>query len=802
MKIITISKFIIVVVLICFNNFFPIYSQTQINEDQSTLSTDTLKLSKHQKIKVPVGREFWLCFMRNYNTNDKKTSASELFLELFITCEDDANVKIEIPGLGYRTSIYVRAKEVKEVRLPSDAELISNQTIEKLSVRITSDNPISVYGLNRRFQTTDTYLVFPIEVLGTEYRAMCYTALENQMPVFAIVATENNTEVTITASANITRSAKGVPFTVMLNRGDVYQVASRYIRGQNSDLTGTYIRANKKIAVFSGHQCAYVPPTVIACNHLVEQMPPISSWGKHFYLGQLKPRRDYTFRVLAHEPHTKVFVDSRLVRVLGAGEYFDSIVNKAIQISASKPILIAQFSHGYRWGDSIGDPMMLLVSPTLQFLKSYRFATPVNGYWRHMVNVVVPTNGIKSMRLNGLPIDSLLFQQLGSTRYSIAYLQVPFGSHSLKGDLPFGMYSYGFGYDQDAFDAYGTMGGQSFIEYEPARDTLPPFAEGSSLDDSFTVYVRDDREYDTGISGISILYNDGFSYIIPKIDEGTPQLAIKFNPFDRGISSRAVFVATDLVMNESLWTVCYTHDPNLNKFVFQISQGVGVKCKTDPGFYLGLFGRVSFGINSPNFSSSGNITSLGQFQNSTGIGGFLGVYFSRIVADALSLTAHMTLENYASRIESPDSTVSKIRQEDGSLVLFQEGRILSLDGLFLSFNLNVDYYLWFRTYVSFGLAIDLPLSKSVTFTRYIIKPSNYTYSNESKELPIENINNINTLNPFRFSTTIAFGHFYQFSPRISFIGEVRYKLPLTSLISIGGWYYHTISLNIGVRYRF
>lgn len=778
------------------------FSQIQTNSPIALPDSDTMTATKHQKIKIPIGREFWLCFMRNYNTGDKVATASELFLELFITCENGASVQIEIPALGYRTSIYVKAKEVKEIRLPSEAEIKSNQTIEKLSVHITSDNPISVYGLNRRFQTTDTYLAFPMEVLGTEYRAMCYTALENQMPILAIVATENNTEIEITPSANTPRSTKGVPFSITLNRGDVYQMASVFIRGQNSDLTGTYIKSNKKIAVFSGHQCAYVPPTVIACNHLVEQMPPIPSWGKHFYLGQLKPRRDYTFRVLANEPQTKVFIESRLVRVLGAGEYFDSIANKAIQISASKPILVAQFSHGYRWGDSIGDPMMILVSPTLQFLKSYRFATPVNGYWRHMVNVVVPRNGIKSMRLNGLPIDSSFFQPLGLSRYSIAYLQVPFGSHSLEGDLPFGMYSYGFGYDQDAFDAYGTMGGQSFIEYEPARDTLPPFAEGSTLDNTFTVVVRDDREDDTGISGISILSNDGFSYVIPKIDEGTPQLVMKFLPLDRGIASRAIFIATDLAMNESIWTICYTPDLNLNRFVFRISRGMGGDCQADPGFYLGIFGKISLGINSSNFSSSGNITSFGKFQNSSGIGGFFGVLFSRMVADAISLTAHLTLENYASNIESPDSITSQIRLEDGSLVSFQEGRRLSLDGLFLTLNINADYHFLYRTYASVGLAFELPLSKSVTFTRYIIKPSNYTYSNETTEIPIENISSISSLNALRVATTFGVGHIFQLTPRISLISEFRYKLPLTSLINKGDWHYHTLSLNFGVRYRF
>lgn len=795
-------KFLLVAFLTLFSLTIFSYSQNQTETNQAPLLDDTLTRAKHQKIKIPIGREFWLCFMRNYNTGEKSTSASELYLELFITCDYEAKVEIEIPGLGYRTSVIVKSKEVKEIRLPSEAEIRSNQTIEKLSVHITSDNPISVYGLNRRFQTTDTYLAFPMEVLGTEYRAMCYTALENQMPILAIVATENNTEVTITPTANTIRSTKDRPFSITLNRGDVYQVASIYVRGQNSDLTGTYIKSNKKIAVFSGHQCAYVPPTIIACNHLVEQMPPVTSWGKHFYLGQLKPRRDYTFRVLANEAQTKVFIDSRLIRILSAGEFFDSIVNKPIQISASKPILVAQYSHGYRWGDSIGDPMMILVSPTLQFLKSYRFATPVNGHWRHMVNVIAPTIGIKSMRLNGQPIDSSLFQPFGLSRYSIAYLQIPFGSHSLEGDLPFGMYSYGFGFDQDAFDAYGTMGGQSFIEYEPTQDTLSPFAEGSSPDNSFVVVVRDDREDDTGISGISILNNEGFSYNIPKIDEGTPQLAIKFTPFNRSIASRLIFIATDLAMNESIWTVCYAPDLNLNKFVFQLSKGMGIDCKVDPGFYIGLIFKTSLGINSTNFSSTGNINSFGKFQNSAGLAGFFGAHFSRMITNSISFSGNLTLENYASKIESPDTIISQIRLDDGSLTSFQEGSRLSLDGLFLGLNLNADYYFLYRTFFSIGLAFELPLSNSITHTRYIIKPSNYTYSNESSEIPIQNSTKISSLRSFRIGTTFGIGNIYQLNPRVSIIAELRYKLPLTSMINDGSWYYHSISLNFGVRYRF
>lgn len=763
-------------------------------------SEDTLRISKHQKIKNPVGNEFWLCFMRNYKDPDNANPSHELFLELFITGEQDANVNIEIDGIGYRTSVFVPKNTVKNVRIPSEAQVRSNQVIERLAVHITSDSPVSVYGLNRRFQTTDTYLAFPVEVLGMEYRVMCYHVSEGLMPEFSIVATENNTDVTIVPTFDTDRSLKGIPINIRLNRGDVYQVASKFIRGSNCDLTGSYIKANKKISVFAGHQCAYVPPTIIACNHLVEQMPPISSWGKHFYLGVLYPRNAYTFRVLANEAGTKIFVNSRLVRVLSAGQFFDSTLSREVQITSNKPILVAQFSHGYRYGDSIGDPMMLLVSPTQQFLKKYRFATPVNGFWRHMINVIVPTLGIKSMRLNGIPIDSSMFKTLGISRYSIAYIQVPFGTHSIEGDLPFGMYSYGFGYDRDAFDAYGTMAGQSFIAYEPAKDTLPPMADGKPNPDRLDVIVRDDREDDTGIRGISILRNEGFEIKMPEIDEGMPQAVIKFIPFDKNFSSRAVFVATDAASNESVWTVCYAPQPELNKFNYQLSSGIEENCKADPGFLVGVFGLLSYGLNSPSFSSTGNINSLGNFQSSSGLAGFFGVYLGRKLSERFGLSFRLTLQNFASEIKSPDTILGHIRI-DTSLVTFQEGRRISLDGMFLNFGLSGDYFLPYGLYAFAGFDFNIPLSKSVSFSRYIIQPKDYQYSNGQTTLPIP-IDKIESLSPFSFGLHLGFGYSYSFAPRFSFFAELLYNLPISSILKDGSWFYYSVPLHFGIRYRF
>jgi hypothetical protein len=780
-----------------------LYSELDKNDYQiQIVQVDSLPSSKYQIVKNPVGRDFWICFMKNFQEDDPKRPAGELILELFLTGEEDTRVTIEIPGINYRTQVFVRGKTIQSVRIPSLAQVKSFNVIERLSVHVTSEKPIFVYGLNRRFQTTDSFLAFPVEVLGTEYRAMCYTVSIEMLPIFAVVATEDNTEVTIIPSFDTETNPANVPFTIRMNKGDVYQVAAKFVQSPKCDLTGSIIRANKKIAVFSGHQCAYVPPNKSACNHLVEQMPPIPSWGKHYYLGVLKPRKNYTFRVLANEPETKVFVDGKLVRTLNAGEFFDSLVDKALQITANKPILVAQYSHGYNIGDMIGDPMMLLVSPTLQFLKSYRFATPVNGEWRHYINVVIPTVAIRSLRLDGAPVDSSLFEQIGISRYSIGYIQVEHGSHSIEADLPFGMYSYGFGYGKDAYDAYGTMAGQSFVEYEPSKDTLAPIAEGKPSLKGFEIILRDDRLDDTGIQGISIVSNYGFDLNIPKFENGTPQILMSLKPLQSTYSSRLSFVVSDLALNVSEWTVCYTFDPARGKAFFQLFPGLQSNCKVNPGYQIGFFGIFSLGFNSPDFISTGNVVSYGKYQNSSGTAGFFGIYLSKFLDENFALSARLTFENYAGKIESPDTIVSKIRLENGTFASFNEGRTISLLGWFAGLSLFAEYHFYYGLFFSAGFEFDFPLSKSIEFYRYIINPPNYSYINGERSLLDPNINTINSLSRFRTNFAFGFGYNYFFHPRFAVSSEILYKYPLSSLLTDGDWFYHRISLNLGFRFRF
>ncbi len=48
-----------------------------------------------------------------------------------------------------------------------------------------------------------------------------------------------------------------------------------------TDLTGTKINSSQPIAVFSGHQRATIPnpSDLVSRDHLVEELPPIPTWG-------------------------------------------------------------------------------------------------------------------------------------------------------------------------------------------------------------------------------------------------------------------------------------------------------------------------------------------------------------------------------------------------------------------------------------------------------------------------------------------------------------------------------------------
>lgn len=771
------------------------------------LQSQDTTIQKPTFIKNPEGREFWLCFLKNFKDDDRKLSKSnELQLEFFITSDKDANVVIEIKSIGYRNTLFVQGGTIKNVKIDTRAQVRSFDNIEEAQgIHITSDNPITVYGLNRRYQTTDTYLGLPVEVLGTEYRVMSYFVTDDLLSVAAVIATENNTLVEITPSVQTYSGKKpGETFRVTLNRGDVYQIAGT--RASKSDLTGTLIRANKKIAVFGGHQCSYVPnviPEIIACNHLAEQLPPVHSWGKHFYIGKFKFRTKYTYRVLAHYPETKVFENTNLVAILKSGQYFEQTTDKDVQITADKPVLVAQYSQGFKNGDSIGDPMMLLISPTQQFLRKYRFATPVSGDWEHIVNIVVPTEAIKTIQLNGKPIDTTEFKPFGLSRYSIAYLSVPYGSHIIEGALPFGMYSYGFGKGMDAFDAYGTMGGQSFMEYEITRDVNPPTAEARLISGKYLLLLRDDRPDDTGIKDLKIISNNNILIKEPSIVESMPQLNIEISPQAMSEEGRLSIRVRDVALNESFFTICYVFDEYEGNYKFILNKGLDANCATDLGYIFGLFLKPNILLHNVSFINSGNLIAKGKFQNSSSSSIDFGLSVAKTLNNNWQISAELNFMNYSGTLSSPDTSFAYVRDiNTGDLKKFREQTNLELTAKNIQLVVSANYFLTNLIYAKAGLSFDFILSNEIKYTREILEPSDFVYSNNKRKIiPNDAPKALSSLRSFVLGFNIGSGANYKIYKRFSVYGEISYNHHIMDIINDGNWKINRISMIFGLKYK-
>ncbi len=394
------------------------------------------------------GTDFWLTFPGNLGTPQ---------LTLFITGDENTtgNISFESNNIPFT----VTAGTITSVSLPASVTINNSDIIGDNGVHITSGKEITIYGLNRIQATTDAFLALPTDILGTSYINLGYSNSVVDGSQFGIVATQDGTTVTITPTETTNGHTAGVPYNIMMNRGQTYLLRNTT---DGQDLSGTIITSTKPIAVFGSQQCANIPPNVTFCDYIVEQLPPTTTWGRNFVTLPLKTRKNGdTFRFLASTNNTVVKVNGATVATLNRGGYFETIITPASQITSDKPILVAQYSNGTSYDGVTSDPFMMLIPPFEQFLGNYTFATPSTGFRINFVNVVAPKAAVGSIRLDGTIIPAASFSDIGSTGFAGAQIDIGLGTHVINGSsLPFGIFVYGF----DNFDSYGYPGGQSISE--------------------------------------------------------------------------------------------------------------------------------------------------------------------------------------------------------------------------------------------------------------------------------------------------------------------------------------------------
>lgn len=421
------------------------------------------------------GTDFWLAFPRNIDFNRNN--------QVFFSISSDVATTgtWSIPGLGISDTFAITPGVVHNEPLPNSAQVTISDGVQNLGIHVTANDEVTVYGVNMREASTDAYLGLPSDILGKEYVVLGYqgNVFPSQM---VIVGTADSTTVTITPSYTASGHTAGVDYAVTLDQGEVYQILAA---GTSNDVSGTRVSADKNVAVFGGNQCVYVPNGVAACDHIIEQIPPVNTLGKSFVALPLARKQGSTFRVAASEDNTIVLKDGSIVANLNKGDFYEVIDSTQVIFEATKPVLVAQYCHGQLWDGVLSDPFMMLIPPYEQYLGSYTVSTPSNiRITDHFLNIIAPNSATNTVLLDGVLIPDTAFSPIGTSGFSGATRQVALGSHNVSSSSPIGIHSYGYG----NADSYGYPGGQSLSEVASA-DSLSITVTSGTAPEGDTVCV-------------------------------------------------------------------------------------------------------------------------------------------------------------------------------------------------------------------------------------------------------------------------------------------------------------------------
>lgn len=346
--------------------------------------------------------------------------------------------------------------------------------------RITSDIPVISYQFapidGSQSFLSDASLLLPASALDRYYivSAWPFGVDINGTPQAAhlqIVASEPTTVMVTSPVASVNGAtapalAPNVPRSFTLTEGDYLQLT---VQTLDQGFAGTYIEADKPVAVFSSNDCANVPNNQASCccDHLEEQLFGLQTWGKNYVAAQM-PRRQAEgaiWQILAQQDATTVtFAPGPGVTglppsvVLNARQKVEyEVIGGAtlgdFVITSDKPILVNQYTVGsfhVQVNSDVGDPDMVQAIPTEQYLAHYNILVP--STWINDYLVLIRKAG-SSVMVDGI-VPAATWNAL-SGGWETAVVPVPDGVHVLDGTAPFGVAVSGY----DQFDSYSYPGG-------------------------------------------------------------------------------------------------------------------------------------------------------------------------------------------------------------------------------------------------------------------------------------------------------------------------------------------------------
>lgn len=233
-------------------------------------------------------------------------------------------------------------------------ECTPGDVIQNRGVKITSTNKVAAYyEVNAGGPNPEFFALKGRNSLGSEFYISSQYILGNSpvltpAPIssFNIVATEDNTNVTITPAKNIVGHTANIPFTINLNKGQTY-AAIAVSALATGHLQGSYVTSTKPVAITVADDLLQGIAFGGACEDLAgDQIVPVNVLGQEYIAirGGLNSPFDKIY-VMATQSGTVVKQDGVTITTLAAGQSTElSMPNSTAYVQTSQPAYVYQLT--------------------------------------------------------------------------------------------------------------------------------------------------------------------------------------------------------------------------------------------------------------------------------------------------------------------------------------------------------------------------------------------------------------------------------------------------------------------------
>ncbi|MBR8534195.1 T9SS type B sorting domain-containing protein [Carboxylicivirga sediminis] len=395
-----------------------------------------LLLTAVSAVNGQIGREFW------FAAPDIWEGYGDAPLVLRVTTfEEAATITVSLPAEGGKILSTQTVQPYSHLGIELNKNDVENSPANQVNNKgllISSTADIAAYYDISAADNPDKFILKEDKALGFEFyvpgqnsygNCIDYSGKANEKA--DIVATEDNTTVTITPAVDVTGHAAGVPFTITLNKGQTYCIENRNI-APASTLAGTHMMADKRIAVTVSDDAIVEDVNSFPKDLIGDQLVPVNVIGNEYIaMNTSKASSSYKNQnsvqkifVLAIEDNTLVFANNttKNAKALNKGEIAEfDISDHALYIYATKKVYAYQLTglvnpNSSTIANEIGSA--ILPSYSCNGSSSVSFTRVFNrDFW---VNIIIKRKDVKNFILydnNG--------NDIGVTKYIKSWQTVP-----------------------------------------------------------------------------------------------------------------------------------------------------------------------------------------------------------------------------------------------------------------------------------------------------------------------------------------------------------------------------------------